>query len=46
MFHREWRFYEYNVYRAEGFPSRPALGLYRTVMVLFAKPADEDNLLS
>ena len=45
-FHRDWRFFEYNAYRGEGFPDRQALGLYKTVMTLFDKQVDEENLLS
>lgn len=46
MYHKEWRFYEYNIFRTEGFPERRALGLYNTVMTLYTKQADEENLLS
>jgi hypothetical protein len=46
MFHKEWQFYEFNVFRGEGFPPRPTLGLYNTIMSLYAKRVDEDNLLS
>jgi hypothetical protein len=45
-FHRDWQFYEFNVFRAEGFPARRSLGLYRTVMKLYTKHVIEDDFLS
>lgn len=44
--HRDWRFYEFNIFRAEGFPDRRTAGLYDTTMALYAKQIDEENLLS
>mmetsp|Transcript_80800 Transcript_80800/g.158644 ORF Transcript_80800/g.158644 Transcript_80800/m.158644 type:complete len:428 (+) Transcript_80800:159-1442(+) len=46
MYHKEWRFYEFNVFRAEGFPERRSLGLYKTAFTLQTKQADEDDLLA
>lgn len=45
FFHRDWRFYEFNVFRAEGFPARRQLGLYSTTMLLHSAVEDDENLL-
>mmetsp|Transcript_33688 Transcript_33688/g.57797 ORF Transcript_33688/g.57797 Transcript_33688/m.57797 type:complete len:94 (+) Transcript_33688:143-424(+) len=44
-FHRDWRFYEFNVFRAEGFPSRRSLGLYRTTSLLHTLVDDDGDAL-
>lgn len=46
LFHKDWRFYEFNIFRAEGFPERRALGLYNTVQALYTKAVDDENLLT
>lgn len=46
LFHKDWRFYEFNIFRAEGFPERRSLGLYNTVQALYTKVEDEADLLT
>ena len=46
FFHKDWRFYEFNIFRAEGFPERRSLGMYHTVQALYTKAADDADLLS
>ena len=45
-FHPEWRFYEFNTFRAEGVDARPAIGIYNTVVKLYTKERNEEDLLS
>lgn len=43
-YHREWRFYEFNVFRAEQVPDRPSLGLYKTIIKLYSPDIDISDL--
>ena len=46
LYHKDWRFYEFNIFRAEGFPERRSLGLYNTVQALYTPKLDDADLLS
>jgi hypothetical protein len=43
---KDWRFYEYNVFRAQGLSDRDSLGVFRTVYQLSLPPEKTDDLLS
>ena len=36
-YHRDWRFYEFNIFRGEQIPSRKGQGVYATTMTLFSE---------
>ena len=44
--HRDWRFYEFNVFRGQQVPERRPMGLYRATMRLYQKIENEEDLLS
>lgn len=46
FFHKDWRFYAFNLFKAEGFPERRSLGLYSTVQALYTPVADDADLLA
>ncbi len=43
-FHKEWRFYEFNTFRAVGVDQRKALGMYKAVLQLYTRQAAEEDL--
>lgn len=43
-FHRDWRFYEFNVFRAEQIRTRRTIGVTRTVMRLYEKDKKDLDL--
>jgi hypothetical protein len=45
LYHPDWRFFEFNVFRNSGVARRHSIGLYRTVMTLYSKERNSDNLL-
>lgn len=44
-FHKEWRFYEFNTFRAVGVEERRSLGMFRAVVQLYTKQREEDDLV-
>lgn len=45
-FHYDWRFYEFNVFRAEQIPMRRTIGVTRTIMKLYDKDKKDIDLLA
>lgn len=45
-FHRDWRFYEFNTFRAAGVEPRKAIGLYRTALQLHTPVREEADILA
>lgn len=42
-YHEDWRFYAFNMFRAEGLPGRKSLGMYSAVMQLFDKAMEVEG---
>lgn len=43
-YHKAWRFYEFNTFRAECVPTRPSMGLFFAVLKLFRPPEPKQIL--
>lgn len=44
-FHKDWRFYEFNTFRAVGVEARKGVGLYRTALKLHTPEQHVDDIL-
>jgi hypothetical protein len=45
-YHRHWRFFEFNVFRAQQVEARDRLGMFATVMTLYETIEEEEDLLA
>lgn len=45
-YHKHWRFFEFNVFRAQQVEERERLGMYATVMTLYETLEEEEDLLA
>jgi hypothetical protein len=40
-YHKDWRFYEFNLFRAEAVPPRDSIGLFSTLQLLYHQPKSD-----